>query len=68
MAGNPYKCRMCKNRGGRDGYCKRHRPTDSKLSHPMRRENFMDYGVGFTSIEERTEFGKLRDFGINRRW
>jgi hypothetical protein len=34
----------------------------------MIRENFKDFGFGFESIEEKTEFGLCQDFGMNRRW
>ena len=73
---NSNRCRTCNTFGGTDGYCNKHRPvfTIPELDHSTKRhvdpfrKNFKEFGMGFQKMEEKTEFGITRDFGINRKW
>lgn len=73
---NSNRCKTCNQFGGTDGYCNKHRPVFSipELDHRTKhhidpyRKNFKEFGWGFDKIEEKKEFGILKDFGINRKW
>ena len=65
-----YRCKVCRMLGDDTGYCKNHRPDGRKFRHvsPFRDNFINDDRRGFKSMEERTEFPIMKDFGMKGRW